>query len=742
MAQPAVTRRLAAIVAADIVGYSRIMSEDEAGTLLRLKEITEELLEPTVREHGGRLVKTTGDGALLEFPSAVDALVCAVAVQRELALREAEVQSENRIRYRIGINVGEIIHDGDDIFGDGVNVAARLEGLAEPGGIRISEAVFNNVKGKLDLGFADLGPQTVKNIAEPIQTYRVLLDPDDAGKLIHAHQDKPKRKWLPAVVVVAFAAVVAAGWLGWERSGGLDPSVPGEPRLLVLPFKASNDEAQVYADGATENLLATFTRLRGLTVVPRHVALRYKGMDPNISKLREEHDFDFVIDGSVELRDQKLTVSGRLRAASGQSVWSEPADGVVEDAFGLLAKLKSRTMASLQIPLNDRERKRISRQPTSAMDAYVAFAEAERHLNYGEWTATRDALSGYQRALEIDPDFIDAKVGLANTNFRIWVNSWGAVKNTPTAERDMVGLIENILSEDRKNPSALAIRTLRTLNLLQQDRALREARTAVFAFSDEPRHLYPLAFALTAVGEYEEATSELDRYVKLAPRLLPRDIHDVALLYLRLGEPEKASALLSEIPKFLQNTVAFHQNMAEALSQLGDTDAARAELRKSLEIAAFQNINWYKPSFAVYKDPEVLKRFVETMRAAGMSDWPYQFDEENAEHKLGPEKMRAFVEQVPFRDVDGTGPFGQPYSRTLKRDGTFELDFKWQPAIAGTWRLDDDKICFRSESAYMNREFCNLLFFDPESPASGRQRYYQLDIFGYYNFAVERIGDE
>ncbi len=186
MAQDTVNRRLAAILAADMVGYSRLTQLDEAGTVARQSACLKELVAPAIKELGGRLVKTTGDGFLVEFPSAVDAVLCAVKIQREMAAREQDMPSDQRIVYRIGINVGEIIYDGDDIFGDGVNVAARLEALADPGGIHISKSVFDNVKGKLDLGFANLGAQKVKNIAQPVPMYQVLMNPDDVGKVIMA----------------------------------------------------------------------------------------------------------------------------------------------------------------------------------------------------------------------------------------------------------------------------------------------------------------------------------------------------------------------------------------------------------------------------------------------------------------------------------------------------------------------------------------------------------------------------
>jgi len=221
LAQDTVNRRLAAILAADMVGYSRLVQLDEAGTVARQSACLKELVNPAIKEFGGRLVKTTGDGYLVEFPSAVDAVLCAVKVQREMAAREQDLPSDQRLVYRIGINVGEIIYEEDDIFGDGVNVAARLEALADPGGIRISQPVFDNVRGKLDLGFANLGAQKVKNIAQPVPMYQVLLNPDDVGKVIIA-APKVSRRGLFAIMaaVAAIALLIAGRYHGFWRLAG------------------------------------------------------------------------------------------------------------------------------------------------------------------------------------------------------------------------------------------------------------------------------------------------------------------------------------------------------------------------------------------------------------------------------------------------------------------------------------------------------------------------------------------
>ncbi len=267
-------RRLVAILAANMVGYSRLMGADEEGTITRQKTHRSELIDPAIAEHDGRIFKTTGDGLLVEFPSVVDAVRCAVAIQQAMVEREADVPEERRIRYRVGVNLGDIVIDGDDILGDGVNVAARLEGLAEPGGICIPRKVFHEVRNKLDVGYEFIGEQTVKNIETPVPVYRVLLEPDAAGKVIG--ERRPRRPlWQLGAVAAAMGAavaVVAVWWQPWVRT--VEPAslermafpLPDKPSIAVLPFTNMSDDAsqEYFADGMTEDLITDLSKVADL----------------------------------------------------------------------------------------------------------------------------------------------------------------------------------------------------------------------------------------------------------------------------------------------------------------------------------------------------------------------------------------------------------------------------------------------------------------------------------------------
>lgn len=358
MAEERVRRRLAAILAADMVGYSRLMGEDETRTLTALKEIRAGLIDPTIAEHRGRIVKLMGDGTLVEFASVVDAVDCAVSIQRGIAERKTDIPDSKRITFRIGVNLGDVIIEDDDIFGDGVNVAARLEGLSEPGGVCISGTVFDQVKGKLDLTFDDLGPQEIKNIAEPVRAYRVRQDTGvGLGK-----PAQRKRRVVATTGVAVAAALIVGGLYTWiERSRptqvdeatlsdtvDADPSdkrasaLPDKPSVAVLAFQNMSDDKnqEYFADGMAEDIITDLSKLSSLFVTARNSSFQYKGRAVDVKQVGRELDVQYVVEGSVRRSDNKVRITAQLiDAQTGRHVWAERYDGSIEDVFALQDKV-------------------------------------------------------------------------------------------------------------------------------------------------------------------------------------------------------------------------------------------------------------------------------------------------------------------------------------------------------------------------------------------------------------------
>ncbi len=340
-------RKLTAILAADVVGYSRLMGEDEAGTHAALQTLRAEVIDTTIAGHRGRIVKLMGDGALVEFGSVVDALECAVAIQRGMSERGQDAPADKRIAFRIGINLGDVIVDGDDIYGNGVNVAARLEALAEPGGICLSGRVLDQVKGNVQVGFASMGPQKVQNIEDPVNAYKVLFDTADAGRIVGAPKAKePGRPWLIAAVV---ALVVVAGGAGlWYHQSKPDfaPAsvpkmafpLPDKPSIAVLPFDNYTDDTKLgfFASGLTEDLTTSLSKEPRLFVISRNSAEAYKGKSVDVRQVAEELGVQYVLEGSVQKAGDKLRINAQLvDALDGRHVWADRVDRPAGDVFAI-----------------------------------------------------------------------------------------------------------------------------------------------------------------------------------------------------------------------------------------------------------------------------------------------------------------------------------------------------------------------------------------------------------------------
>jgi TolB-like protein/Tfp pilus assembly protein PilF len=367
-------RRLAAILAADVAGYSRLMGADEEGTLAALKAIRGELSDPKIALHHGRIVKTTGDGLLVEFASVVDAVRCAVEIQRAIAERNGDTPAERRIEFRIGINLGDIISDDNDIYGDGVNVAARLEALAEPGGICVSGVVRDQVRDKLDIAFDDMGEQQVKNIARAVHVYRIRID-------------------APAATAKA------------------PLPLPDKPSLAVLPFQnmSGDPEQEYFADGIVEEITTAIARLPWLFVIARNSSFTYKGKAVDVKQVARELGVRYVLEGSVRKAGNRVRITGQLiDTATGAHIWADRFDGALDDIFELQDQVASSVAGAIEPKLRQSEIERVSRKPTESLDAYDLYLRALAEYDKPALEGCDAAIGLLRQALGLDPSYAPA----------------------------------------------------------------------------------------------------------------------------------------------------------------------------------------------------------------------------------------------------------------------------------------------------------------------------------------------
>ncbi len=386
MSQTRLDRRLSAVLAADVAGYSRLIGLDEEGTVSALKAHRTALFEPRIAHHRGRLVKTTGDGLLVEFPSVVDAVRCAVDVQREMARRNGEIAPDRRIEFRIGIHVGDIVAEQDDIFGDGVNVAARLEALAEPGGISVSARVQEDAEGRLDVAFVDDGQHQLKNIARPVRVYRVQLAPAAAGTA-------PRR-------AAAVAGTVVAA-----------PPMPASelPSIAVMPFQnlTSEPDQDYFADGVVDDIINGLSRYRTLLfVIARNSTFTYKGRAVDVKQVGRELNVRYVLEGSVRRAGNRLRIGGQLiDATTAVQIWSDRFEGEIEDIFALQDRVAESVVGALVPQVREAEMNRARRTPTESVDSHLAYMQALGFFHTWSRDGLEKALQLCYRAIELDPNY-------------------------------------------------------------------------------------------------------------------------------------------------------------------------------------------------------------------------------------------------------------------------------------------------------------------------------------------------
>lgn len=586
-----VERRLAAIVAADVAGYSRLMGLDEVGTARILRE-HRAVADALVAKHGGRIVKTTGDGLLIEFPSVVDAVECAVAVQAAMAERNEGVPPDRRMLFRVGINLGDVLVEGDDILGDGVNVAARLEGIAAPGGICISSSAYDQVRDKVAAEFADLGEQTLKNIARPTRAYAIVHD-----------RPGPKIEVAPT-----------------------SPSLFTVPRLsiVVLPFTniGSDPEQEYFVDGLTESLTTDLSRLAGSFVIGRNTAFTYKGKNVDLKQIGRELNVHYVLEGSVQRGGNRLRVNVQLiDAETGNHLWAERFEKPVADLFDMQDEIVARLARQLNIELVMAEARRAER--TTLPDAMDLYFQGRASANKGSAPENLAQARGYfEHSLALDPNNIEAMVGSANVD---------------------LACLSNYLADDRAALVASTEVTLtKVLSLAPNHAFAQYLLGGVYVYTNRAlegiakcEHALALdrnlAAAHTVIGLakcFSGRAEEAESHILEALRLSPRDtnaynwmlIAGVAKLY--LGADEEAVEWLRRSVETNRNAPIVHYHLAAALGQLGQLDKARAAATAGLALNPGFTIRRFR-SNASSGNPTFLaqrERVYDGMRKAGVPE--------------------------------------------------------------------------------------------------------------------------
>jgi len=584
-----VERRLAAILAADVVGYSRLIRADEEGTLAALKALRADLIDPKIAEHHGRVVKLMGDGMLAEFASAVDAVRAAVEAQRAVTERNADLPEDKRIAFRIGINLGDVVVDGDDIHGDGVNVAARLEGLAETGGIWVSGGVYDQVRDRIDFPFEDLGEHQVKNIDRPVRVWRWITDGVTAAGTASADEPLP---------------------------------LPDKPSIAVLAFdNLSGDPDQEYfADGVAEDIITGLSKFRWFFVIARNSSFTYKGKSVDVKQVAEELGVRYVLEGSVRKAGSRVRISAQLiDALTGNHVWAERYDRELADIFDLQDEMTATIVGAIEPELGSAERARAKRKPPDNLDAWDRYQRGLWHF----WRYTREdadeAERLFQSAIDLDPGFGPAYAGIAYLlNFHV-IYGWTDTPDQTLGQALRAGQLA--VSSDDKDPFAhFALGRTQTLQG-DFETAIAELEQAIDLNPNLALAYYGLGFALTWSGRAREALPHFHKAIRQSP-------HDPALwtfetmtgfAHLHLGEYVEAVEWLRKGARHPNSIFWPNLNLVVAFVEQEEWDKAVAAMDAELELQPDLSVTAVAAMLGSLH-PDWKDRYLDGLRKAGLPE--------------------------------------------------------------------------------------------------------------------------
>ena len=749
MADEGFKRKLAAIFSADAVGYSRLMGDDEEATIRTLTEYRE-AITAQVRQHKGRVVDSPGDNVLAEFASVVDAVRCAVEIQKLIAERNSDLPENRRMLFRIGVNLGDIVAEGERIYGDGVNIAARLESLADGGGICISGTAFDQVKGKLDAGYKYLGEQNVKNIKEPIRVYRMLLEPDAAGKIIGEKKSKQgQRKW--AVVAVSAIIILLAGAFSiWNfyfqpstSSERLSPELTPDselskiPSIAVLPFdNLSGDPNQAYfTDGMTDDLITGLSKLKGLLVIARNSTFTYKGKSVKVQQVAEELGVQYVVEGSVRKAGKQIRINVQLiDAATEHHLWAEIYDSKMEDIFALQDQINQKIISTLKVKLTAAEKSRVASKETTNINAYDAFLRGWQHYKKVTPDDFSKASAYFKEAIDLDPIYARAYAALALLYLRALDIGWHRwLKGSKWKYRALLDA-KQYLKMAMKEPSSLAYQALALSQIRKRlyPEAINAAEKALALNPNDAYSFCVMAKILNYAGRSQKATD----FAKRALRLDPHYPVDYLIV---LGESNFALGNLEEAAIYLEKAQADNpqsrpnkpllESLIATYSHLGRDKEAQV-LTDSLKtfllppISLRQTMNSHP-----YNSPDVTKRLAQGLIKVGIPEAPYYTVSEL--DRLGADKIKALV-------------FGR---MMLSLDDLYDVERRIEIAKDGTatrtgdtgkiW-IDNDSLCrrFQKYEYGMGAVWCGPVFSNPRGSSESTDEYLWIDELQIIPFTV------
>jgi TolB-like protein/class 3 adenylate cyclase len=729
-------RRLTAILATDVVGYSRLMANDEAGTHERLTTLRTGFVEPAITDHNGRIVKLMGDGILVEFASVVDAVTCAIAIQDGIFERQKTVPADRRIQLRIGVNIGDVIIEDGDIYGDGVNVAARLESLAEPGGICVSRTVYEYTRGKVGHAVEHMGAHKVKNIPEPINVYRVVNHADSQA----TRRARAPVQWLTlGAGALALAAAALLLWLQpWQPApqepiGQTPPAAPSRPSLAVLPFDNLSTEAddEYFADGLTDDLITDLSKISGLLVIARNTVFTYKGRAVDIRDVARELGVRYVLEGSVRRAGDRIRVNAQLiDSQTGGHLWAERLDRDVSDIFAVQDEVIRHIVDSLAIQLSPSEMQRVERLPTNNLEAYDYYLRAEQAARISFSAELRAALSLYNKATALDPSFAEAYAAGAWTAAYVFRSNYDTVLPSPVARKRAYELSSRALELDSEAPLPFAVLAILQAIDGRFEQARISAERAVALGPSEAEAHSALSFVLTFSGHHADAVAAVETLMQLNPRLRPGDWIVPALAFILNDEPERAVDILEQARVEAPDIDDIHAVLSAAYALSGQAESARHAAAEAVRVSPNLNVAIYRAILAQFRNDRDLAKILDAMRSGGLPEWPYGYTP-GSSARLTAAEIKALGFGRAWR---GRTNAGVQAMMQITTDGGLAFRSPEQISIGRAF-IVNDMLCEQAEGLSLGRPVCGPVYRVESSVGEGGLAYTYVNASKLFHFS-------
>jgi adenylate cyclase len=627
------TRKLRAILSADVKGYSLLMANDEAFTIKTLKEYRG-IMSEEIKRHSGRVVDAPGDNLLAEFSSAVDAVECAVGIQKHLKKENETLEEEKKLQYRIGVNIGDVVQDGDRIYGSGVNVAARIEGLAEPGGICISRNVYDQIKDKVNFGYEYLGDHEVKNIKDPVRVYKVLTEPEDAGKLIGKAAKPVTKNWIWATVVLVVIVLTGIITLYYQKitEPDIEPAsvqemaypLPEKPSIAVLPFdNLSGDPGQDYlADGITENIITALSNIPEMFIIARNSVYTYKGKPTKTQKVAEDLGIRYVLEGSIQKEDNRIRITGQLiDAITGHHLWAEKYDRKLDDIFAIQDEITLQIVSSLQVNLTDGEQARLRRKSTKSLKAWELAVRGYSYWHRYTKEDNAKARELFQRAIDEDPKYAWAWTMLGFTYFIDNRYDWNM--SGEESFKKMVEFAHKSVLLDGSNPDVHALLAQIQLSQRNYEMAIKEGEKSLLLGPNSAENHAIVGMIYRFAGKFEDSIRMTEKAIRLHPYYPDWYLYNLEYSYYYLGEYEKAINYAKKHIKLIEDqggtdTSWQHLILAQNYIRLGQDKEARYHAIEALKKNPEYTFKWERET-SLYKDPALIEQQIEDLRKAGLT---------------------------------------------------------------------------------------------------------------------------